>query len=102
MDHLQEEVDAAHIYSNGIEAVFIHHDLKLTGWPEAKQYSSGDRRQPAASIAGTWPGSHTAYLVWFDNLDSSHLYSVEELKQIADIDVVAEFEDGTIYEVTAR
>ena len=94
--------DDLHIFSNTPEVIYMFTNAFATDSPEAKGYGSSEPRKPVDSIAGSWPESHTVYLVWFDNTKRPHLYNVDELSRIAEIRVVAAFEDGTIYKVSAK
>lgn len=90
------------IYSNDPEAVYIHTGATTISSPEAQGYNSNEPRRSVASIAGAWPSSPTALLVWFHGTDRDHLYEVEDLKRAANISVVARLADGTIYRASAK
>lgn len=47
---------------------------------------------------GLWPDESPAYLVWFD-ANTDYYFSLDELKQIADVRLIEDFSDGAIYEV---
>ena len=106
VSYLREKIvasgDDTLIYSNNPEAVYILSGVSVSGSPEAKGYNSSEPRRPVASIAGTWPGSRAAFLVWFHNTGRAHLFEVDELEQIANIVVVDSLSDGTIYKVSTR
>ncbi len=96
--HTQQLLSAgyARLYSNGPDAL-----RALLG-------ASGNQtpRRTAGSIddlKGIWPAENGAILVWLDNVWwRDYLYSVEELKEIADLDEVAHLSDGAIYRVSRR
>ena len=94
--------DEIPIYSIVADAIYMHANVPANPLPEAKRHNSSEPRKPAQSLLGIWPQSPKAYLVWFDSIEESHRFSVEELKQIADFKTVAALADGTIYEVTAK
>ena len=52
-------------------------------------------------LIGRWPPEGEACLVWF-NVDIAWLFSVEELKEVANAVEVAHFADGTVYRVSIR
>ena len=90
------------IFSNNPDAVYILSGASVSSSPEAKGYKSSERRRLVASIAGTWPGSQTAFLVWFHNTNRAHLFEVHELEQIAVLSVLEVLTDGTIYKVSTK
>jgi hypothetical protein len=50
-------------------------------------------------LIGQWPPEGEAYLVWF-RIDPKWLFSVEELRNVADVSEVAHFTDGSVYHVS--
>ena len=90
------------VYSNSPDVIYIHTGASVSFSPRAKGYNSSEPRTPIASLAGSWPGSQTALLVWFDNTNRPYLYEVDELNEIADIAVLTKLADGAIYRVSAR
>ena len=106
ISYLQEQLlsggSTIRIYSNSPDAVYILSGASATGSPAAKGYKSSEPRRPIASLAGSWPASQPAFLVWFDDTHRPFLFDVEELKQIADLTVVARLADGTVYRVSSK
>ena len=94
--------DDTPIFSNDPEAVYIHSGASVSSSPEAKGYKSSEPKMLVASIAGTWPDSQTAFLVWFDNTERAHLFEVHELAQVAVLTVVEVLKDGTVYKVSTN
>ncbi len=90
------------VYSNVPFALYLHADIPARWPPEAQRHQSGESRRQIASLAGLWPGTPRAYLVWFDAKAKGHLFGVDSLQEIADFKTVARLKDGTVYEVTAR
>ncbi len=50
----------------------------------------------------SWPKHTKIYLIWFDNMERSYLFTVDELKTIANISPVIHFADGVIYTVAKK
>lgn len=94
--------DEIAILSNDPEAVYIFTGASALSSPEATGYRSSEPRRPVTSMAGTWPGSQTTFLVWFHNTERAHLFEVHELEQIAALTVVKALKDGTIYSVSTK
>ena len=90
------------IFSNSPDAVYIFSGAPVSSSPEATGYKSSEPRRPVASIAGTWPSSQTAFLIWFNDIERDHLFKVHELEQVADLSVVKALPDGTIYMVSTK
>ena len=101
-NQLLRQRENVYIYSNDPEEIYICANRSAKGSPAARGYNSSGPERPVEAIAGAWPESPTAFLVWFDSTDRPHLYEVDQLKQVADIATLARFEDGTIYTVSAK
>jgi hypothetical protein len=56
----------------------------------------------ATNLVGTWPPEDNARLIWFDRHEHTFLYSLEEIKQIADLELITAFTDGVIYKVERK
>ena len=100
--HILPSRDDTPIFSNDPEAVYILSGASVSSSPEAKGYKSSEPKMLVASIAGTWPDSQTAFLVWFDNTERAHLFEVHELAQVAVLTVVEVLKDGTVYKVSTN
>ena len=69
--------------------------------------TGGDMLYPGATecvarLAGTWPEEGTACLVWGFESPQPNLFSVDELRAIANLQPIEQFKDGAIYVVTRR
>jgi hypothetical protein len=53
-----------------------------------------------STLKGFWPQEKKSYLIWFDQIESSDLSSIDELKKVANIDLIARFDDGAFYSIT--
>jgi hypothetical protein len=84
------------VYSNGPDALWALARVNAD-WPPDRTQVNLD------SMKGRWPPDTASVVVWFDNIDwRKHLFSVEELGRISNIEEVALFSDGSVYRVTAR
>lgn len=90
------------LYSNVPFALYVHAGIPARWVPAAHRHQSSEPRKPVTSLAGLWPESPKAFLVWFDAQAKGHLFGVESLREIADFKTVARLEDGTVYEVSSR
>ena len=90
------------VYSNVPFALYLHAGIPARWPPEARRHQSGESRRQVASLAGLWPATPKAYLVWFDAQAKGHLFGLDSLQEIADFETIARLKDGTVYEVTAR
>ena len=101
-EHLLPRADSLLIYSNHPDVIYIHTGASVSFSPRAQGYNSSEPRKPVASIVDIWPESQTAHLVWFDNTHRTYLFEIEELQQIASLEMVAQLTDGAIYRVAAK
>ena len=90
------------MYSNVPFALYAQAGIPARWVPAASRHQSSEPRRPVETLAGLWPETPRAYLVWFDAQAKGHLFGVKDLQEIADFRSIARLEDGTIYEVTAR
>ena len=75
--------DGIPVYSNHPDVIYIYTGASVSFVPRAQGDTPGEPRRPVASIDGSWPGSPSALLVWFDNTHRHYLYEVDELNRIA-------------------
>lgn len=90
------------IYTNGPDALYILANLTGKMSPERTMYNSPDIVNDLSSLRGSWPEENKACLVWFDRIDRSYLFTVDELRTIVDMQQIIRLEDGVIYFVTKR
>jgi 4-amino-4-deoxy-L-arabinose transferase-like glycosyltransferase len=85
-----------HLYSNGQDVLWALARVDA-GWvPSRTEVALSDLR-------GRWPEDSMSMIVWFDSIAwRKHLFSVEELGEISDIERVAQLNDGSIYRVSPR
>lgn len=88
------------IYTNGPEASYILANLTTKMSPAKRKYNSPEAVD-VVSKRGIWPEESNACLVWFEKLEwQDFLFTIDELRAIANIELVARFEDGAIYSIT--
>jgi hypothetical protein len=51
---------------------------------------------------GVWPPEQDAYLVWFNRIERDWLFSLEQVRQVADLTAVASLSDGQVFRVTRK
>ncbi len=90
------------IYTNSPDAAYLHAQLTTKRIPSMRVYNSTERVNDLASLRGSWPEEDNACLVWFDNDIRDYLITMDELKTIVDMELVAQLNDGAIYYITKR
>jgi len=84
-----------YLYSNGRDVLWALAHVSASWVPSRTEVALGDLR-------GRWPAS-PATVVWFDSITwRKHLFSVDELGEIADVERVARLDDGSVYRVSVR
>jgi hypothetical protein len=87
---------AVRVYSNAPDALRELARVNATQSPDRRTGSLSD-------LEGHWPARDGSVLVWFESITwRKYLFSAEELGDIADVEEVAHFSDGSIYRVSAR
>lgn len=89
-------------YSNMPELVFYRANIKNKKSPQKTWYNSTDIFQTLDDLQGSWPKESSACLVWFKDITSKSLFSLSELKSIAELDPIANFQDSTIYTIRRK
>jgi hypothetical protein len=90
------------IYTNGTDIAYILAHLKTDTSPVWRDYGSPEIA--ISKLRGFWPGGDKACLVWFnDNIVGlNYFLTFDELKEVADLDLIIQLEDGAIYSVTRK
>jgi len=101
LQHRASEAKCA-LYTNAPEATYIlaHAAAKMS--PAKTKYNSPEIVNDIPRLFGSWPEERNACLVWFDNIERSYLFTIEELQAIANIDLIARLKDGAIYSITRK
>ena len=83
-----------HLYSNGRDVLWVLARVNANWVPSRTEV-------PLSDLRGRWPDS-ASVVVWFDSIPwRKHLFSVEELGEISNLEKVAQLKDGSIYRVSA-
>jgi len=98
----QEAVQQYAVYSNHPDAIDILAGLASEMSPIKTRFNSPEMVNVATNLVGTWPPEDNARLIWFDRHEHAFLYSLEEIKQIADLELITAFTDGVIYKVERK
>lgn len=93
---LQEDVP---IFSNRYDAIFILTGIQAESVPKRTYYNSEQLADDLGTLEGKWPGYPMSYLIYFDQGRPYH-FTIDELRAIANISLVAELSDATIYAVS--
>jgi len=89
-------------YTNDPVAAYIMTDLAAIRSPAKLRYNSKDIVTDLPSLKGSWPEEKSACLVWFNQITRVYLYTVRELKTIANFTLIGRFRDGVIYSITRK
>jgi uncharacterized membrane protein (UPF0136 family) len=85
------------IYTNAAAAVYILTNIETATSPAETSYNSMEAPMDIAELRGVWPREGTAYLIWFDIVEQDNLFSVDDLRSVAKIMLIARFADGSVY-----
>jgi len=88
------------VYTNDPWAVYILAHLKAKRSPDKRRYNSPEIVNDIPRLKGSWPEENKACLVWFDRTHRSWLFTIDELRVIANLNLIARTGDGSIYSVT--
>ncbi|MHC4661042.1 MAG: hypothetical protein ACYS8W_05080 [Planctomycetota bacterium] len=86
-----------HVYSNLPEAVHY-----LTGLRASRSHHPGFDETDIAVFNAAAQSEKGVLLVWFKNQNMPYLYSVKDIERIYDVNIVADFPDGSVYMITAK
>lgn len=90
------------VYSNAPDALYILAAMNGHMSPAKTAHNSPERLNSLSSIEVSWPESHKAYLIWFDNMQRDNLFTIDELKTIVDFESCNRFSDGAICVISRR
>lgn len=81
-------------YSNGAETTYILANFisKL----------SPDKLISVKQLQGSWPTENKAYFIQLNNINRTGLYTINELMEIANFNLIVRFDDGAIYRITKK
>jgi hypothetical protein len=93
------------ILSNDPEALYILANINIPWIPRrTASYNSPKIVHELKSLKGTWPEPSEAYLIWIGDGGGSReggwMFTLDELKTIADIRLYQRFSDGAIYTIS--
>jgi len=100
--------DGTVVFTNAPEAFYLYlNDLYLKGariTPGKTMYASKQKIQTLDELRGNWPADNKAILVWFDwvGYEQPYLFTVDELRLIANVREISRLADGTIYLVSKK
>jgi hypothetical protein len=84
------------VYTNGVDALWELARVNSSELPIRSEVNLSDLR-------GRWPRDRGSVLVWFNNRGWRGQYlSVKELGEVANVENIAQFSDGSIYRVSVR
>jgi hypothetical protein len=85
-----------HLYSNGTDVLWALARVDANWVPSRAAVQLSDLR-------GRWPDDSASFIVWFDSITwRKHLFSIEELGEISNVERVVRLNDGSIYRVSVR
>lgn len=68
--------------------------------PQKWWYQSTQTRVSLEELSDSWPAVTQTFLVWSDLQHSPNFYTVDELREIAELVLVVQLSDGAIYEIS--
>lgn len=95
--HLKSECK---IYSNDVFSTFILAHLYAEGAVERVDY--GSRNVSILRLRGFWPSEEKACLVWYNHSSESNYLTFDELREVANIQLIIQLNDGAIYLMSRR
>jgi hypothetical protein len=72
----------------------------MTRTPARTRYNSSKVIADVGDLRGSWPGDEPSCVVWFDRVNKTFLFGLDELRSVADVQETARFNDGGVYVVT--
>jgi 4-amino-4-deoxy-L-arabinose transferase-like glycosyltransferase len=90
------------LYSNTPEAVYAYTGAETKWCPAKTMYNSPQIVSSTHSLKGIWPVEDTVCLVWCDRTKRKYLFSLEEIKQTANIIQTIQLPDGALYILTKK
>lgn len=90
------------LYSNAPDALYILTDIKSLSIPFKTAYNSDKRVNSLDELKKTWLKNDTANIIWFNKIDRKFLFSIYELQQISDIQLIKSFSGGEIYQAVPK
>lgn len=90
------------IYSNGADAIYVRNGQRAVSVPMKTMFNSADPVVRLEDLRDAWPARHPAYLVWFDRLYRPFYFTPSELSEVANVEVIQRFDDGTLYRVSRK
>ncbi len=100
-EHPQMFAECA-LYSNDSDALYILTDLVAQLSPRWTSYNATVVERTLEDLVDRWPREGQACLVWFERSERPHFFSLEALRRVARLGLVARLEDGAIYTVAKR
>jgi len=83
------------LYTNGPDIVYILMDIIAKPIPNKT-------RSHVSDLSNSWPEESDVCLVWFNKIERTYLFTVDELQAIANIDLITHLEDGAIYSIARK
>lgn len=90
------------IYTNGPDVLYILANLTAKWSPRRARYNFPEIVNDISSLNGYWPQENNSYIIWFDKIDRTYLFTVDELRTVANIQQIIRLKDGAIYSVERK
>ncbi len=81
------------VYTNAPDAVYILSDSNMKFSPRTLMTAPMDRLADIAKLKGKWP-EKASYLVWFDRVPRSYLFTPEEIASVCSMQLVQRFDNS--------
>ncbi|MBI5727097.1 MAG: hypothetical protein HY965_04560, partial [Ignavibacteriales bacterium] len=90
------------LYSNVPEAVYLLANINTKWSPPKTNYNSPTLLNMQPSLAGMWSEKNGTCLVWFNNVDRKFLFTLEELAENSNLQLIANLKGGSIYTISEK
>jgi hypothetical protein len=90
------------VYSNDDVALWELAGVNAAFAPRRTYLGSTKPANQLDDLIGSWPPEGEADLIWFADVKRDYLFSVEEIREVANVVEVACLSDGAVFHVSAR
>ena len=93
----------ATFYSNYVNLLWFQYKRSIhTLLPVNNDLPEAERISILQSTYSGWPGTETGFIIWYTPNEYKYLAPIDDLKQIAHLELIYEDDDGQIYKVDQK
>lgn len=90
------------VFSNAPDALYILANLRVQASPQKTEYNSDTKINDPARGVTRMLENDGSYLIWFNAVTRSYLYTVDELRTLVKMQPAFQFGDGTLYRISRQ